>query len=155
MTPEDNMNTPDMLHRLESLEEEVSKSRQYRHERNEHVVKVIDEERKARLELTGDMDSIVESVNKQYKMMEQVMEYLQGSLGYVGLVKDHKMLAEEVREIKEVAKKVREHEKMREDITMLKSWKNGQAMFVAGVVAAVTVAYSVAGAAVYFFFKKQ
>lgn len=109
------VSSKDMLHRLEAIERKMDDEREMRHDRNQKILEVIDEERVARMDLEQLVRDMRSSINDLADMHKQVLELLQGSWGREGMVK--------------------EHAELKEDMSKFKLWRSNQKAFFAGMAA--------------------
>lgn len=111
--------TPEFCRRLLKLEKAIEQSRLYRHERNEHIASVIDEERKNRMLLENKVDGMDEGLNRLTALHREVLDLLKGTWGRDGMAAEHELNKRRLEDLED----------------WQKTWKRDSRLFLSGVIA--------------------
>jgi uncharacterized protein YukE len=136
--PDCPVKTRAVIERLESIEAQMKEDREARHERNAHIIGVIDGERKERQELADIVHEQSASIKKLEDMHKQVLTLLQGSWGRAGMVSEHEKVMDRVTKLERWQEEWENIEDLLKDIRnqlgSLEEWRTKQGAFTAKIV---------------------
>lgn len=95
------MTSPEVINRLEAIEREQTEAREMRHERNEHIVTVVDQLRVEHLSLLEDHKDAVARLGRIEAAVERLVGAMEGTLGFSGIVATQQEQGDDIQELKD------------------------------------------------------